>query len=63
VADLIEEAKSDRLDKVQGENLLIIQMIVKLQIRNMEQLQLIQKSHQLLQPREESATAYEPLKK
>jgi hypothetical protein len=63
VADLIEEAKSGKLDKVQGENLLIIQMIVKLQIRNMEQLQLIQKSHQLSQPREESATVYEPPKK
>ena len=54
--DLTGEAKLDKRGKVQEENLLITQMIVKLQIRNMELYQLIQKSHLLLQLRVEFAT-------
>jgi hypothetical protein len=54
--DLTGEAKLDKRGKVQEENLLITQMIVKLQIRNMELYPLIQKSHLLLQLRVEFAT-------
>jgi hypothetical protein len=55
--DHTEEVKSDKQDKVLGENLQITQMIVKLQIRNMEQHLQIQKNHLLLLHREEFAIA------
>ena len=55
--DHTEEVKSDKPDKVLGENLQITQMIVKLQIRNMEQHRQIQKNHLLLLHREEFAIA------
>ena len=52
-----EEARLDKLGKVQGESPLITLMTAKLQTRNMELHQLIQKSLLLLLLKEESGIA------